>query len=262
MPKCIYRKKQYFENLFDNVSNDIDKIFQSYRTLNDIYKTSLDNLKQTLELTQYQREKFENNLKMFENISIKVDLKQKEISSQLYEQGLVLLAGSSESILKQAFNNLVLFNLEKVNNPMKKRINFCFDDLKMLSEETKTIESIFLSKLHDDKDPTEKLNFQNVNQIKQIFKSYFELNFIDDEISVELHKYWQIRHIIIHNEGNVDENFINNLKKANIDVSDYKLERQIHISENEYNACKKVCEKLFKCLDEDIYNKDLRSIIF
>jgi hypothetical protein len=245
------------KDLFEAVVLNVDSIFETYHSLHDLYSTTITTLEdQVNNLPQ----NFINQVSRFKQVldtcKSTVGNEQEKISSRLYEQGLVLLVGSSESILRETFRTLVEKNLSKVT--VKPNVAFTFEEVMGVFEGDSDLPGLVLAKLEDEKNPAEKLNFQNVKQMQGIFESYFVgFKFPDSIEFEELHKYWQIRHIIIHNRGMPDQKFITNLQVVGLDTSKYKLGKKIKIEQRDYEECKHILETLFLELDAQINKRDL-----
>jgi hypothetical protein len=234
---------------YKDVTNDIEEIFRSYRTLYEVYIAYFKAIDKT------GVRNASTAITVLENAKKSVDKSQRKISSKLYSQGLVLLIGSSESILREAFRALVTNNLEKVN--IKDNVHFSFVEVKAIIEGRKDVAGeLLLNKLEDEKSPAEKLNFQNMKQLQGILKGYFDIS-LKDSYLTELHKYWQIRHVVIHNSSVADQKFIENLAAANIDTTDYKLGKKVKVYKADYDRCKKALGMLFSDVDSEINRNGL-----
>lgn len=236
-------------SLFIESANEVDAIFTSFRTLHEIYSASFKNIQQPLAgLPNDYRKRVENAQKAFINATKTVESKQSDISNQLYSQGLVLLMGNAESIIREMFRTLLKLNIRKVN--IKRTINLPLDKVLRAATDTELAELI-LEILESDSNPAEKLNFQNMNQLKSIMQSYLSFE-LDGTIVSDLHKYWQIRHIIIHNNGTIDKQYARNLKAVGVIIDSEQIGTKICVSKKEYDDCFAKLALLFQSFDECI----------
>lgn len=73
--------------------------------------------------------------------------------------------------------------------------------------------NLTIKQIHGIKNKKEKVNFQNTQTMADILKSYFDIE-IDakSEYMKRIHKYWQMRHAIVHTNARVDERYIANVE--------------------------------------------------
>jgi hypothetical protein len=245
-----------FQRQYIDIGNRIDSLFRSYQQLHEVYSQSFSDIGRKLsKLPQSFSAEVDKASTLLESCKGTVDRKQGEISSQLYEQGLVLLVGSAESLLRESFRVLLRNNLDMV---MIKNVQFSFEEIRGIMLSGDEFPDLVLQKLEDEKNPSEKLNFQNVKQMAGIFKGYFGIDFDESVDFQNLHKYWQIRHLIIHNRGLVDQRFIDNLSAAEIGFSMYKIGDTVGLAKKDYDDCKRMLSALFKSLDQKIGEKGLK----
>ena len=234
---------------FQASAAEVEAIFDSYRELHNIYANSFKTLESELEgLPAQYKQKVGNTKKVFENVRGTVDGRQLEISSQLYAQGLVLLVGIAEAITKEMFRNLLVRNIRKVT--VKRNINLPID--KVLKAKTdEQLAELILEVLEGEGNPAEKLNFQNMKQLQGIMKGYLSIN-LGDELMTELHEYWQVRHVIIHNASIADQQFVDNLKKAEIPTEKYTVGEKTEVTKADYDKCFALLALLFEAFDSEI----------
>lgn len=243
-----------------DVTSKIDKIFESYITLHEIFSSTFQSLKSELtDATPYHEGQIERRIEIFETTSKGVAKEQQKISSQLYSQGLILLTGSAESLIREFFKNLVVLNPNCITESRAKEIKLSYEQIRssVKVSDKYWLGKLLYSELLAGKNPESKLNFQNVQQMQNIFKEYLGIEIQNSNLTINLHRYWMIRHILIHNSGVIDERFINNLEKAGIDVSSYKLGDEVTVTKDDYEECKNLYSELFKMLSFKIEESDL-----
>lgn len=234
---------------FGASADEVDAIFTSFRSLHSIYRDSISNLKQQLGyLPESYLSKVRNANTSFENMSRTVSNAQNEISSKLHSQGIVLLMGNAESILESAFSQLVIYNFRKIKIENNKSINFTLQEI-VSSPKDIELGLLLIKKL-------EKISFQNVLQLEKVLRDYFDIRVGKDHIT-RLHEYWQIRHIIVHKQGNIDQQFLKNLNNLGIDTKKYKLHRKIVLNRQDYDDCSNLLSHLFEHLDNEMARLEL-----
>lgn len=236
---------------FEMSAANIDAIFTSYADLHGVYSDSIKYFKKQLaDIPEQYVSKVANREKVFENMSKTVVVKQRAISSQLYSQGLVLLMGNAESILSNMFEMLIISNFRKIKLKKSKSIGFTLQEV-IEAKGDGHLGLMLLEKLKGEKNPSEKLSFQNMQQLQGILKGYFGIN-VGDEFVKELHEYWQVRHIIIHKQGFIDERFVRNLKAANIETKKYKLYSRVALTKEDYRNCFGALVLMFEQIDNEL----------
>lgn len=249
--QVTYREK------FNDLSQDIGSLFKSFQSLSEIYSQSFSDISKKInDLPEKFRDEVIKTTIMLDGCKSTVEREQEKISNKLYQQGIVLLVGSSESLLRDAFRNLIRNNLDKIN--IKDKHAFTFAEIQKAGKDG--FPDLVLDKLENISEPAEKLNFQNIEQTKGLFKGYLNIIFSSDLPFVNLHKYWQIRHIIVHKRGVVDQKFLTNLVVAGIDVENYKEGENINITRENYDECLSDLRMLFQDLDKQISEKNLQVV--
>lgn len=66
-----------------------------------------------------------------------------------------------------------------------------------------------IKQIHGIKNKKEKVNFQNAQTTADILKNYFDIKIdTETEYMKRIHKYWQMRHAIVHTNARIDERYI------------------------------------------------------
>ncbi len=246
------------DSIFQEAAGEIDAIFSSFRDLHKIYKTSFDNLEKSLnELPQVYRNKVNNAKKSFSNMAETVENKQNNISNKLYAQALVILMGNAESITKELFRNLLRQNVRSVN--FKENMQISLKSVLAVANDA-DLANVVLQKLESESNPADKLNFQNMLQMKGIFKGYLNIE-LDNDIANSLNKYWQIRHLIIHNGSVFDQRCIHNINKTDPDFAkSYTVGDKVTVNKVMYNECFTELTFMFQSLDGEIERLKLKYV--
>lgn len=242
---------------FQASAADVDTIFTSFRSLYEVYNSSLDSLSRGLStLPRSYQQKLDNAQKAFENMAKTVATRQEAISGQLYSQGIVILVGNAESLMRDMFRELVISNFRKLK-PIndKGKLSFSLSEI-IGAKSDSDLGIMLLNKLEGDKNPAEKLNFQNMQALQGILKYYFGITIPDNNI-IDIHVYWQIRHIIIHNQSAIDKRFLRNLRAVGIDTEKYRLGSAIELKKEDYESCFAHLTLLFEKIDEELTRLEL-----
>lgn len=244
------------DSIFQEAAGEIDSIFSSFRDLHEIYKTSFDTLEKSLdELPQVYRTKVNNAKKSFSNMAGTVENKQNNISNKLYAQALVILMGNAESITKELFRNLLRQNVRSVN--FKENIQISLKSVLTVANDA-DLANVVLQKLESESNPADKLNFQNILQMKGIFKGYLNIE-LDNDVANSLNKYWQIRHSIIHNGSVFDQRCIDNINKTDPGfVKRHVVGEKVTVDKAMYDECFAKLTFMFQGLDDEIERLNLR----
>lgn len=241
---------------FEASAEDVDSIFVSFRSLHEAYSQSFTALREQLnELPAAYANRIKNAERVFVNMTKTVSHKQDSISSQLYSQAIVLLMGNAEAILETAFKTLVVTNFRKIKTEDSKLTNFSLQEV-LNNKSDSALGLLLYKKLESNKNPSEKLSFQNMQQLEKIFRSNLGIE-IDQNIIVQLHEFWQIRHIVIHKQGYIDQQFIDNLQAAGINTAKYELNKQINPSRSDYKNCFGLLVLMFDEIDREINRLEL-----
>jgi hypothetical protein len=248
-------------SLFLEATSDIDQIFSVSQRMKDFFVSSLQNAAKEPGLQRSNVQVLNNASATLQTIgegSIKEA--EKDILSLLYRQGLISVV-SAEQILKASFNGLLRANLEKIKKFEK--INIDFQELKDI--EFKTDREFWVRKLIEElyggKNPQEKLNFQNIKAIEDLLLSYFNISLAKvegyDKVAKQAHYFYQLRHILVHNAGYIDQRFIDNLKTAEIKMPGVEVGEKLDIRSKNYEGSKKCFFNLFVILESLVESKNL-----
>lgn len=221
--------KGTLDEIFSERTKDINYIFESYRELYQIYITALKALNAN-----------KNTIKAIENTRSSVDDRQLKISDQLYAQGFILLTGAAEALLKDIFQCLLIENFTLINSP--KHLTFSVKELQEVLVGNDSSESLSTSlgkktveKLYSETNPIEKINLQNVQTMKQVLLENFDIEITDSDYIDNIHRYWQVRHCLIHNVGIIDKRFLNNVGKVKKQLTGEKIGQKISVNKSTYD---------------------------
>jgi len=172
----------------------------------------------------------------------------------------------SEALLKDLFTDLLHKNFAVLK---AKNIKFDASEIQSAIIDTKdeSIETLSLKlgkrtieKIFSSQNPSEKVNFQNVNSMKQVFATYFGIQLPQIESLDRIHRHWMMRHCLIHNDSQIDQRFISNVSKVGLLKPGDKVGSKILVSKKEYNSAKDDFKELFHTLDLLITQAGLSSI--
>lgn len=246
------------DSIFQEAAEEIDSIFSSFRDLHTHYQNSFTSLEKSLDgLPLQYKSRVDNAQKSFENMAKTVEAKQDDISEKLHAQALVILMGNAESITKELFRDLLRQNIRSVN--FKDNVQVSLKSVLKANNDS-DLADIVLQKLESENNPTEKLNFQNMQQVKGIFKSYLNIS-VDEAVTKNLHKYWQIRHTIIHNGSIVDQKFLDNVGKTDPEFAKrHTVGERVTVNKAMYDECFAKLTFMFQGLDDEIERLKLKYV--
>jgi hypothetical protein len=233
--------------VFSDRTEDIKSIFSSYKTLYTIYVTTLKNVKAN-----------PNSIQAIENAKGSVEKEQKKISNLLHAQGFILLTGAAEALLKDMFVSLLRENFTEIHAPS---VNFSAKEMQdilkqkvshpvILESVSAELGNLTVEKLFSTKNPIEKVNFQNTETTKDVMKNYFEIELSDSEYLKSIHKYWQMRHSLVHSGGKIDQRYITNVGKVEMLGRSEKLGKRIAITKAKFDEANEDFLNLFNELDQ------------
>lgn len=243
-------KKYKLRYVFEGRIKDIEVIFDSYRTLYELYKQSM----KTANVNN-------NSLAAFENCKETVDNKQKEISTKLHTQAFILLTGNFEAFLNDIFENLIQENFLAIRKASG--INYSVSDLQKILEKNEDekyvsleLANITIRQIQGTKNKNEKINFQNTKRTEEVFREYFgiEIDMDTDHIK-RIHKYWQMRHGIVHTNAKVDDRYIHNVEQ--VGLKSEELGSAISINKKTYDQTKSDFSKLLDHIEDKLIELEL-----
>jgi hypothetical protein len=231
-------------------TQSIDIIFDSYKTLYNIYSEMM----KTANVNK-------NNLAAFKKCKTTVEKTQEDISTKLHTQAFILLTGSFEAFLNDVFEDLIQENFLSIRK--SSGINYSIVDLQRILEQNEDKEFVSLElanltikQIHGIKNKKEKVNFQNTQTMADIFESYFDIE-IDtkSEYMKRIHKYWQMRHAIVHTNARVDERYIANVNA--IGLKSEELGSVVTITKATYDEVKKDFSLLLNHIEDQLNKLNL-----
>jgi hypothetical protein len=239
------------DQVFTERTKDISSIFSSYRTLYEIYLSALKAVRAN-----------QNTVTAIENAKKSVEGRQAKISGQLYSQGFILLTGAAEALLKDLFDCLLRENFSVAHLP--KAMNFSAAEIQDILNKESDLRKISddlgattVKKLASGKNPTEKINFQNVATTKQVLDQYFGLTLSDSDYSKHVHKHWQVRHALIHNAGVIDDRYMHNVKVVGLLTPPEKVKAKVRVTKQIFDDANEDFLKLFNEIDQLIEGTSL-----
>jgi len=214
----------------------------------DILEFSKSSLVLLLEESEKQRchgikRKIETTIQALENIGeSSVDMKEK--LATINNQSLVLLVSNFERFLSEYTILLVEEYSYLIKWPEKK---FSID-LGAFQHGTPTLGEVVLRSLR------EKYNFQDLKSILDFTKDIFGINIsLEDSVKDNIIFFHALRHILIHNLGIVDNQFlkqIRNIRQKSPETS-FTKDEKIDVSEKSYHEA----ESIFVEFGNEIHSK-------
>lgn len=248
---------------YNNSIQGLEPIFEVPEQLRRLFVEAFDRAINTEDLPNSVKQRLTNQQAVFLNIRDgTLGTARKKYLGQLYEYGVIFVSSVSEQILKSVFNNLIIGNLARIK--LETEFTVSYTDLKQNNFQLDEAywASLLVSDLFDSKNPQEKANFQNLKAVESLFKNYFGIDFLKNdgylELSKKIHLYFQMRHILVHNQGIIDDRFLANITKAGIQTAPRFAEGQrLRITRTHFEECKSTFYDFFKFLDSEISESKL-----
>lgn len=239
----------------------VERIFEVPDLLRKLFIDSFETATKALELPHTSATVLNNQKKVLGNISqTTMEKARDEYYSILYEDTIIFIVSTAEQILKGAFNELVQNNLGKLT--LDDEFTVKFEDLKKNNFETDKVywANIIIEEIHGMRSPQEKLNFQNILAIEDLLKKYFGIKFENNtyrNTANRAHYFFQVRHILAHNAGIVNDRFVNNVSKVGVVINEKDYGKKIILARKHYDECKYVFGSLFYHIDQEIKKRSL-----
>lgn len=228
----------------------LDVIFDSYNLLHGVYKGVLVSANIS-----------ESKMSLYEKTEKSAREKSEEISEALHTQAFILMTGAVEALLKDIHDDLIMENFTKLNNLTD--VKFTIGDMKAILETSEQDNFVSL-KLAErtinqlssaGRNPSEKVNFQNIQSMRGHFKRLFALDVIIDEtLAKKLASYWFKRHVLVHCAGVTDKRFVDNMNRLGFQTEEGQ---DLKISKAEYIASKDDFCRMLDCIEEELIKKKL-----
>ena len=163
--------------------------------------------------------------------------------------------------MNDVFEDLIQENFLSIRK--SSGINYSIVDLQRILEQNEDKEFVSLElanltikQIHGIKNKKEKVNFQNTQTMADIFESYFDIE-IDtkSEYMKRIHKYWQMRHAIVHTNARVDERYIANVNA--IGLKSEELGSVVTITKATYDEVKKDFSLLLNHIEDQLNKLNL-----
>lgn len=235
----------------------IESTFTSFRDLHGIYVGVLKHANIN-----------PNSRLAFERAKKSADERQNEMSQQLYTQGYIVLTGIAEALLKDVFDSLIVQNFTELRNAKDENFTAMevqkilinakegFDDLYHLSA---AFGRLVRDRLHNRKASGEKINLQNINKTVYLFDYYFNIKIGSPDLVKLLDRSWQIRHCLVHSNGEIDTNFMENVGSIGMLKQEEKKGVKLELARKDYIHVKDNFMNLFTHLNELILESGLES---
>jgi hypothetical protein len=259
MAKSKESPKNNLASIFSEKLKEIDDLFEIPTTVSETCLGVINKLSSDINNFPLLKNKVENLGRVITISKESITAIQKKSEENLSPQALVLLIGIVESLVKEIFDNLVRNNLEKTQDlekyslSAKELIELCLDPEKV----KEVFIDLILSKIHGEKNPDVKVYFQNIQTIEGKFKTFFDIDLqLGSDLRKQVHKWFQSRHIIVHNASKIESKFVHNLAQLQI-AHKYKVEEKLMISKEDYEQAKKDFAAFFLAIGKAIRDSSL-----
>lgn len=230
----------YLENFKDELES-IKKLSETPNIIRD-HAVSGINLVLEQELNYQAKMKLQNLKQSLENIS---GSSVKENYKIIYSQMCILAVSSLEATLKRYFLDFAS-KVENLNKDNRKLEEIKITALDLLNEGlnfTENFGQILLER--------ETNSFQNLKLIKEVFKNYLSKEIkLSDEDEKCLVYYLELRHILVHKGGKIDERFVNSTKVMDANLGNYNIGNKVELDDEDWNTIEATFPKLISSLVE------------
>jgi len=215
----------------------IEKLISTPNIIRDHAINSLKNFKDS-DLKNTEQIKLKNAIQSIENISNKSINKSYGI---IYNQICILAVSALSAVLEKYFINMTK-QFEKIRLPNDLKISL-YEIKEYEFDMKKNLGNIILKK-------DNSINFQDLKSVLRAYEKYFNKNIkLDDELKNNIIFYQQCRHVLVHKNGIVDEDFIQRIKNCNI--KKYKKKNKIQLNKNDWEKIKKYFCSFMNKLDSE-----------
>lgn len=217
--------KQFIDEL-----DKIDKLEQTPKLIKETAIASLKSAAAQSGLNHTTKIQLENKEKMLENIS---DISLADNFRVIYAQMCVLAVSSLEALLKRYFENM-LNHPDNINHNTKKLENLKVSLAELLENKLK-----FNGRFGNLVVEKASLKFQDLQTIKRNFTDYTtKLINLDKTKEKELCFYLEIRHILVHKGGVVDDKFVNATNSFGANLKNYKVGDHVELNSSDWQKMK------------------------
>jgi hypothetical protein len=207
--------------------DDIDKLHTTPNLIKDQEVSALKAVLNTPGLSRSAQLPIRNKIQVINN------LRDESIASNfrvIYSQMCVLAVSVVESELKSYFANA--FNKTANINQGYKRLNEVKFSIKEILDNNQKFGGklglLFLEK--------ERLNFQDIKSIINIFKDYLGKDIVlEDEIKKKICFYFEARHLLVHKGGKVDDKFLQATSVIGANIKNLCVGDEITFDQSDWN---------------------------
>jgi uncharacterized protein (UPF0147 family) len=217
---------------FEESLKEIESLISTPERIRQFAIESIKKIDRKENLTNVGKIKLQNTIKALENIS---DKTIKEHYQIIYNQLCVLAVSTLAAVLENYFIDFVQINWKEINIPTNLKIRLA--DLK---EKYEMDAKKFLGEIIINNDSS--INFQNFESIIRTFKEYCNKEIkLDKKTESAVTFYLQCRHVLVHKNGIVDEEFLNKTKSKR-----YRKGEKIKLNEHDWESIKESFLELVK----------------
>lgn len=208
------------------VLGDIDKLISTPESIRNFILDGISNINCSA-LSNTEKRKLENLLMSLSNISDGTFAKQFKI---IYNQACTLAVSSLEAILEEMFCNYAMSHMREMQFPTDFKIS-----IKELVQEynfefKSSIARIILAK-------DNSINFQDLKSTVRTFRQYLDVDIkLPSEDTKCVIFYQQCRHLLLHKNGIVDDEFVRRVDTHN--VRKYKKGDQVCLDGSDWSNIK------------------------
>lgn len=232
---------------FDDYTKTVDQLINIGSYTGDIVLIMLKDLKkQNEEYETFKPYKDKLDVIIEQVKTIKDHKLLKEKYKIIHKHALVLIVSNFESFMNSLFRTLIDDYSDKVKWPERKNVKI---DLSLLKYSAPSVGDLVVKSLKGE------INFQDLQSTKRFLKEYLEVDIkLQENLEEKIIFYQALRHIIIHNSGVVDSEFLKQIRHTNF-ANQYKDGEEAKIDDKIYNDAKNA----FSNFAEKIIDKIIKS---
>jgi len=218
--------------------NKIEKLISAPNLIRDHILNNLRNIKFD-KLENTERTKLNNSIKSIENISNESFKNEFKI---IYNQVCILMVSSLSANIEKYFKNFVTTSEATINIKNLEKIKLNLHEVLQYS-------NINFNNLGDiilEKDNS--VNFQDLQSTIRSFNEYLGKNIeLGDDLKNKIIFYQQCRHVLVHKNGFVDDNFIKKTDKES-NIKKYEIGDVVQLDSNDWMNMKNSFLEFYKKL--------------
>lgn len=228
--------KDYIKQI-NNGLDGVGKLIETPEFIKDFVLKSIKSFKES-ELTTTGRIKVDNIIRAIGNIEEESLKKNFQI---IYNQTCVLAVSALEATIEEFFLNYIQSNWDKMIVRREKEIRVPLSDLLKFNLRLTTV----IGKIILEKDSSIKLG--DLQSLIRTFEIYFGIKIkVKNQTKKSIIFYQQCRHVIVHKNSVIDEEFLKKVSDNKCNIKNYKLGDKVMLNNDDWLNIKNYFPKLME----------------